>query len=208
MERKVTLWEPLLNHLLWLVGSVLLLFDKRLTQPQTALLLMALFLTVAITSMGWLFTRFLLIPLAIQVVVIVLAASQLSERLFKMDHSATIGSLLLLSAFALLFWFNTTWPVKQQFTQEMVRRVEDIQPILEAVGISQPEDLITNNRLYQDIADPTHPQYPLFQQPTNKRVPVSEFLQQIIGQRSPSYLLFDWTPTPSERITFTLIVLS
>ncbi len=194
LERKVTLWEPLLNHLLWLVGSVLLLFDKRLTQPQTALLLMALFLTVAITSMGWLFTRFLLIPLAIQVVVIVLAASQLSERLFKMDHSATIGSLLLLSAFALLFWFNTTWPVKQQFTQEMVRRVEDIQPILEAVGISQPEDLITNNRLYQDIADPTHPQYPLFQQPTNKRVPVSEFLQQIIGQRSPSYLLFDWTP--------------
>lgn len=194
LERKVTLWEPLLNHLVWLGGSFMLLFDKRPTRPQIALLLMALFLTVAVTSMGWLFTRFLLIPLAIQVVVIVLAASQLSERLFIMEYSATIGSLLLLSVFALLFWFNTTWPVKQQFTQEMVKRVEDIQPILEAVGVTQPEELLTNNRLYQDIADPTHPQYPLFQQPRNERAPVSEFLQQIMGQRNPSYLLFDWTP--------------
>lgn len=194
LERKMTLWEPLLNHLLWLGGSLLLLFDKRPTRPQTVLLLMALFLTVAITSMGWLFTRFLLIPLAIQVVVIVLAASQLSERLFKTNHSATIGSFLLLSAFALLFWFNTTWPVKQQFTQEMVRRVEDIQPILAAIGVSRPEDLITNNRLYQITADPTHPQYTLFQQPGNEQVPIPEFLQQIIGQRNPTYLLFDWTP--------------
>ncbi len=193
LERKVTFWEPLLNHGVWLASAFLLLFDKRLTRPQIALLLMALFGPVLATSMAWLFTRYLLVPLAVQVVLIVLAVSQLAERLARTERAATGVSLTLVLAFALLFWSSTTWGVKQQRTREIVRRVQEAQPLLEAAGVNQPAQLMTNNRLYQILDRPDHPQYLLFQPLIEKPATVSLLIQQLKGLYQPEFMLFDWT---------------
>lgn len=193
LERKVTLWEPLLNHLVWLFGSLLLVFDNRLTRPQAALLLMALYVPIMITSMAWLFTRFLLVSLALQVVVIILTVSRLGSRLAGSTLSAERTSLALLSVYALSFWLGTTWRVKQERLQEMVRRVEEMQPILEAAGVGKPDELMTNNRLVQVIDDSRHAQYPIFFPPGDDYIAVPALLARITGSRQPSFLLFDWT---------------
>lgn len=193
LERKVSLWDPFISYLVWLVACVASLFDKRLTRAQTALLLMALFFPVLATSMAWLFTRYLLVPLAIQVVVIVLAVSQLVERVVSNERAAIGVGLLLLGLFSLLFLSSTNWGVKQTRTREIVRRVEDAQPLLAAVGVTRPDQLMTNNRLYQIMDEPDHPQYPLFQQSSDDSPDVAGFLQQIMGTLRPNFLLFDWT---------------
>lgn len=193
LERKVTLWEPLLNHMIWLLSAILLPFDRRLSRPQKALLLMALVVPVLVTSMAWLFTRFLLVPLAIQVALVVLASGQVGERLARTERAAVPISLLLLLAFAALFQFDTGWHAKQGRTHEIVRRIEEAQPVLEAVGVHAPSELMTNNRLYQILGDPAHPQYPVFQTPEEQQAPLSTFLQQIRGPHRPDFLLFDWT---------------
>ncbi len=193
LERKVTLWEPWALHLTWLASAVLLLFDKRLTRPQIFLLLAALFVPVLATSMAWLFTRYLLVPLAIQVVLVVLAAGQVGGRLARTDRAAVGVGLALLGVLALLFGLGTTWGAKQQRTREMVRRVEDAQPLLAAVGVARPDELMTNNRLYQRLDSPDHPQYLLFQSPGDQPLPVAAFRQRIQGGRQPEFLLFDWT---------------
>lgn len=193
LERKVTLWEPLLNHVVWLLSAVLLPFDRRLARPQKALLLMALFVPVLATSIAWLFTRFLLVPLAIQVALVVLASGQVGERLARTERAAVGISLLLLLAFGAIFRLGTSWDAKQGRTQEMVGRIEEAQPLLEAVGVNAPPELMTNNRLYQILDDPAHPQYPVFQTPEEEQAPLSAFLQQIRGPHRPDFLLFDWT---------------
>lgn len=193
LERRVTLWEPWPLHLAWLASAVLLLFDKRLTRPQIFLLLAALFVPVLATSMAWLFTRYLLVPLAIQVVLVVLAAGQVDRRLARTDRSAVGVGLALSGVFALFFALGTNWDVKQQRTQEIVRRIEQAQLLLAAVGVARPDDLMTNNRLYQRLDSPAHPQYLLFQSPGDEALPVAEFLQRIQGAQQPDFLLFDWT---------------
>jgi hypothetical protein len=154
---------------------------------------MALVMPVVATSTAWLFTRYLLVPLAIQIVLIVLAGSQLGERLARTER-ATVGlSLALLLAFGLLLWSSTTWDVKGQRTREIVRRVQEAQPLLEAIGANQPAELMTNNRLYQILDEPDHPQYLLFQAPQEESASVALLLQQLKGPHQPDFLLFDWT---------------
>lgn len=193
LERKVSLWDPFVNYLIWLAACVALLFDRRLTRAQTTLLLMALFFPVLATSMAWLFTRYLLVPLAFQVVIIVLAVSQLAERVVPTERAAIGVGLLLLGLFSVLFLSSTNWGVKQTRTREIVRRVEDAQPLLAAVGVTRPDQLMTNNRLYQIMDEPDRPQYALFQQPIDGSSDVAEFLKRIMGTLRPNFLLFDWT---------------
>lgn len=193
LERKVTLWDPLFNHLIWLLACVLLLFDRRLTRPQIVLLLMALFFPVLVTGMAWLFTRYLLVPLAIQAVVVVLAAGQVGARVARNERAALGIALAILGAFALLFIATTDWGVKQERTREIVRRVEDAQSLLAAAGVTGPNQLMTNNRLYQIMNEPDHPQYALFQRPSDAATDVPGFLSGLVGPQRPSFLLFDWT---------------
>lgn len=193
LERKVSLWDPFINHLLWLAASVALLVDRRLTRPQAVLLLTALFFPVVATSIAWLFTRYLLVPLAIQVIVVVLAASQFAERAVSTERTAIGIGLLLIGLFSALFMLSTNWGVKQARTREIVQRIKDAQPLLASMGVTRSDQLMTNNRLYQILDDPNHPQYALFQQPNNQPSDVSGLLQQIMGVSQPDILLFDWT---------------
>ena len=193
LERKVTLWDPLLGHIIWLVSVFMLIFNRRLSSPQIALLLMTLMVPVLATSMAWLFTRYLLIALAIQVVLIVLAARQIGGWLARSDRAAIGVSLSLLLAFALLFWSSSTWGVKQQRRQDIVQRVQKAQPMLAAMGVSQRAEFMTNNRLYQVLDKPDHPQYLLIQSPGEELETIPSFLHQIMGSHRPDILLFDWT---------------
>jgi hypothetical protein len=154
---------------------------------------MALIVPVLATSMAWLSTRYLLVPLAIQTVLIVLASSQLGERLARTERAAIGVSLSFLLAFGLLFWSSTTWPVKQQRTREIVQRIQEAQPLLEAVDVHQPAELMTNNRLYQVLNKPDHPQYLLFRSPDENPTAVPLLLQQLKEPYQPQFMLFDWT---------------
>ena len=84
-------------------------------------------------------------------------------------------------------------PGTEQRTGEIVRRVKDAQPLLAAVGVAQPDELMTNNRLYQRLDRPDHSQYLLFQSSGDEPLPVAAFLQRIQGAQQPDFLLFDWT---------------
>jgi hypothetical protein len=194
LERKVTLWEPLLAHLVWLAGAVLLLFDKRLTRPQIALLLMTLFVPILATSLAWLFTRYLLVPLSVQVVLIVLALTQLSGRLWKDERTATAAGVALVGGFGLVFMLSTNWGVKAERTAVITERVLAAQPLLAAAGVDSPAALMSNNRLYQIAADPVRPAYLLFRSPGDAPLTTTAgFLGAITGPHTPDFLLFDWT---------------
>jgi hypothetical protein len=52
---------------------------------------------------------------------------------------------------------------------------------------------MTNNRLYQILDEPDHPQYLLFQSPQEEPTTVPLLLQQLKGMHQPDFLLFDWT---------------
>jgi len=193
LERRVTLWEPLANHVAWLAGSALLLVDRRLSRPQIALLLGALFFPAMAASMAWLFTRFLLVPLALQAVVIVLAVGHIGGRLASTERARMGAALVLLAVIVLLFLWGTSWGVKQERVRRVVQRLEEIQSVLAAVGIGRPEELLTNNRLVQDLDEPRHRPYTIMEPPGNGGVPVPTLLARITGGRPARYLLFDWT---------------
>lgn len=193
LERKVTLWEPLLAHLVMLASAVLLLFDRRLTRPQIALLLLALVVPILATSMAWLFTRYLLVALALQGVLIILALTQLAGRVIHDEPAAAVAGLALVGGFGLLFWFSTTWGVKAERAAAMTGRILAAQPLLAAVGVDGPAALMTNNRLYQRTDHPQRPAYLLFRSPGDPPAATADFLSAIIGPYTPDFLLFDWT---------------
>lgn len=193
LERKVTLWEPLPAHLLWLAGVVLLLMDRRLSRPQVALLLMALFVPILATSLAWLFTRYLLVALGLQVTLIVLALTQGGNRLVRAEPAATLAGVALVGGFGLLFLLTTTWDVKANRAVAITRRVLDAQPLLAAAGVDSQAALMTNNRLYQLTSHPERPPYLLFRSPGQPPVATADFLAAIIGPYAPEFLLFDWT---------------
>ena len=193
LERKVTLWEPLLAHLVMLASAVLLLFDQRLPHPQKALLLLALLVPILATSMAWLFTRYLLVALGLQVAFIVLALTQLAGRLIRDERSAGAAGVALVVGFALLFLLSTNWGVKAGRAATITGRILDAQPLLAAVGIDSPTALMTNNRLYQNTARPERTPYLLFRSPGDPPAATADFLRAIIGPYAPDFLLFDWT---------------
>lgn len=193
LERKVTLWEPLPVHLLWLAGVVWLLFDRRMSRPQIALLLMALFVPILATSLAWLFTRYLLVALGLQVTLIVLGLTQLSNRLARAEPAATIAGVILVGGFGLLFLLTTTWNVKAERAAAITERILAAQPLLAAVGVDSQAALMTNNRLYQVTDHPERPPYLLFRSPGELPAATADFLAGIIGPHDPDFLLFDWT---------------
>lgn len=195
LERKVTLWEPVIIHLLWLASVGLLILDRRLTRPQIGLLVLALLIPVLATSMAWLFTRYLLVMLALQVILMVLAAGHVARRVIAGERSAVVVSLITLSGIAILFLLSTGWNGKAERTREIVSRVISAQPLLAAVGVDSPQALMTNNRLYQVVNDPERAQYSLFQSPGEAAdsLDTAAYLATITGGRDPAFLLFDWT---------------
>ncbi len=195
LERKVTLWEPVIIHLLWLASAGLLILDRRLTRPQIGLLLLALLIPILATSMAWLFTRYLLVMLALQVILLVLAAGHVAGRVIAGERSTVAVSLITLSGITILFLLSTGWNGKAERTREIVSRVIAAQPLLAAVGVDSPQALMTNNRLYQVVNDAERAQYSLFQSPGEaaQSLDTAAYLAAITGGPDPTFLLFDWT---------------
>lgn len=89
---SLLLW-PRSLHLLWIVGSGLIIFDRRIHLTGRLLLLAFLFLPIFATSLAWLLPRFLLVSLCIQTYSIALVVWTLIERLPQ--KKATPAGLML-----------------------------------------------------------------------------------------------------------------
>jgi len=191
--RNVTLWNPLILHFFWLASCVLLWFDRRLTVAEKALLTMALFVPVLAASMAWLYTRFLLIALGIQVTLIMLALSQIGQRVVggRYQRVVTFGLAIVLVALLLVF---TGWTAAERRVREMTERIGAMNETLAAVGARKTSDVITNNLLYQSLADSGHERYEVYRGYGNdSTLTLPEMLAESLGGRSSRFLAFDWS---------------
>lgn len=191
--RNVTLWNPLLLHLFWLASCVLLLFDRRLNFSDKALLLMALFIPILAASMAWLYTRFLLLALGLQVVILILAITQAGDRLLSPRYRPYVLAGFTLGLIG-LFVVTTGWSAAEQRVREMTQRVAKMNTTLSAAGAQAINDVISNNLLYQTLDGPGHERYEHFRSYNNDTsLTLSEMLERIIGDRDGRFLIFDWS---------------
>ncbi len=192
IERNVSLWNPLLVHLLWLASSIALWWDKRINLSQKFLLAAALFIPVLAASMAWLFTRFLLIALCLQVVLIVLALTQVGEHQQLIRHKTAVSAILIGTTLA-IFLLSTNWHQKEERVREVTQAIRELNPILTAAGASHPSDVISNNRLFQTTQS-NHDKYENFNAYGNDpSLPLNQFLEKILTDKNSHYLIFDWT---------------
>jgi len=201
LERNVTLWTPIPIHLFWLTSIFILLLDKRIRLVQKGLLLSSLFIPVLITSMAWLFFRFLLVTLTIQALLMGTAISWLGNKFFP--KHATAFQVVSIMAILLLFLPTTHWHIKPKIRADMALRNALITPLLQASGIQSPTMLLSNNRLYQISSEPSHPRYGLLK-PFDENTPMDlpMFLKTIAPDKAASFLLFDWSEHAIRNIDY------
>lgn len=192
IERYVTLWMPLLNHLLWLLGTLLLWFDERLCRAQRVLLFLGLWLPVAVTSTAWLFTRFLLFTLALQIIVFALTLSTpLVMRHLKQPRAwAVVGMAMVL----LTFLLATPWQEKIAQTRQLSTQNEMINTVLREAGMQSPTEVVTNSRRFQLVDDPLHAPFVSLNLSTDQLPLTSSELAVILQQQyAARFVVFDWT---------------
>ncbi len=192
-ERFVTFWHPLPMHLLWLVGSFVVAYDARLSRRQRALLLGALAGLVAAPAVAWLFNRFLIVPLALQAVIIALAVSRLAGPGNGAARGGTwLGVAALVICLAVV-QLATPWRERLRQIEELTAHIALVDARLAALGVTAPDQAITNNRLFQQLSAPDHPRYAVFRSHDNDpALTVEQFLERITRELTGEFLVFDW----------------
>jgi hypothetical protein len=138
---QLWLW-PMVLHVAWLLGSVVLLSDKRLHFADRMLVMLALLGPIALTAMAWLTSRFMLLSLAVQALVIALLAAW-GATLIPVRRSVQISLvLLMMTAVVALTQFS---PMLQWLKSPVRIKPNSVNSFLRAVGMQDPREVATND---------------------------------------------------------------
>ena len=135
------LWPPVLQGI-WLVGCMILLIDRRMPPANRLLLVFGLLVPAVATAMAWLGPRFLLMTLAMQALLIVLAldyAASLIPRTALLPASLALVLALTMSnrsqLAGLVMWF----------TSPADNHAVSVNAFLRSVGMTDPAQVATND---------------------------------------------------------------
>jgi hypothetical protein len=135
------LWTPVLQ-VAWLAGVVAVVGERRWQPARRMLLVLTMLLPIVVTSMAWLSSRFLLVTLALQAVVIVLLAERLAGRLPLSKQlqtvALTVGLMAVVAAGQLI-------PLAQWLGAPANTHPLAINSFLRSAGMSDPTEVATND---------------------------------------------------------------